>query len=299
LEKPSTSNAVEARSLFNLHSTLPSPAPVLLEALHYKFHPAWQKFLSLLDSPSITSAFSTLSAPAGFMKSNDIRFQYKLSGGAFMDMGCYTVSTLRGAFAADPEECISATAFPVEKAGEENCDKAFKASFRFPNGGVGDIDADLSRGEWWMPGIEIPKVVVKHKEVPVADEKGLREGQSHHKTRTVTIWNFIVPVFWHRIDVVDEHAIKDADGRIVKKWTSKESIKSYTWGDLQKEGTTRVGEEYWSTYRHMLEQFVNRIKGRQESGIWIDGEESIKIMEAIDSGYKKAGLPLRPTSEYM
>jgi predicted dehydrogenase len=298
LEKPSTSNGIEARSLFNLHSSLPSPVPVLLEAFHFKFHPGWQKFLSLLDSPSITSVFSRLSAPAGFIKSNDIRFQYKLSGGSFMDMGCYTISTLCGAFGANPEECISATAFPVKEAGEENCDKASKASFRFPNGGVGDIDMDLSRGEWWMPIIDIPKVVVKHKEIPVA-ETGLCESQSHHKTRTVILWNFIVPVFWHRIDVVDEHVIKGADGHIVKKWTSKESIKSYTWGDLQQEGTTRVGEEYWSTYRHMLEQFVNRIKGRQGSGIWVDGEESIKIMEAIDSGYEKAGLPMRPTSEYM
>jgi predicted dehydrogenase len=80
-----------------------------------------------------------------------------------MDMGCYAVSTLCGAFGSDPEECVSATARSVKKAGEENCDEAFRASFRFPNGAIGTVEVDLSKAKWWIPKIELPKVIVEHR----------------------------------------------------------------------------------------------------------------------------------------
>jgi hypothetical protein len=41
---------------------------------------------------------------------------------------------------------------------------------------------------------------------------------------------------------------------------------------------------------------VNKVRGREESGVWMDGEDSIKQMAMIDSAYEKAGLPIRPTS---
>jgi predicted dehydrogenase len=44
LEKPSVSNASEARFLFDFHKSLSSKAPVLLEAFHPLFHPAFQLF---------------------------------------------------------------------------------------------------------------------------------------------------------------------------------------------------------------------------------------------------------------
>jgi predicted dehydrogenase len=46
LEKPSASNAEEARALFN-HPLLQAPnSPVVVEANHYRFHPAWHLFNS-------------------------------------------------------------------------------------------------------------------------------------------------------------------------------------------------------------------------------------------------------------
>jgi hypothetical protein len=102
------------------------------------------------------------------------------------------------------------------------------------------------------------------------------------------------------IDVVDEHFVKNASGKVIKKWTVKESKKAYTWGEELKaqEGTVRVGEDYWSSYRYMLEEFVNKIKGRQGSGVWVDGQESINGMVMIDEAYGKCGLPLGPTSTF-
>jgi hypothetical protein len=44
---------------------------------------------------------------------------------------------------------------------------------------------------------------------------------------------------------------------------------------------------------------VNKVRGREGSGVWMDGEDSIKQMAMIDSAYEKAGLPIRPTSSYV
>jgi hypothetical protein len=64
-------------------------------------------------------------------------------------------------------------------------------------------------------------------------------------------------------------------------------------------GQTRtIGDYHWSTYRHQLEQFVNKVRGREGSGVWIAGEYSINQMRVVDMAYKKAGLPIRPTSSY-
>ena len=57
------------------------------------------------------------------------------------------------------------------------------------------------------------------------------------------------------------------------------------------------GEKSWSTYRYQLEEFVNRVKGRDGSGAWIQGEESIKQMDMLDKTYEKAGMELRPSSK--
>jgi predicted dehydrogenase len=91
LEKPSTSNAEEAKSLFR-HPLLNQPnVPVLLEAFHYRFHPAWQTFLSTFDSKDIVDASAVQSLPAGFFPDSDIRFNYALSGGTLMDFGTYAI----------------------------------------------------------------------------------------------------------------------------------------------------------------------------------------------------------------
>jgi len=95
LEKPSTSNAEEAALLFR-HELLKQPnAPVLLEAFHSRFHPAWQAFLSLLDPPNITSAHASMVLWNGTFPNDDIRFIYDLSGGTLMDLGTYMVLSLR------------------------------------------------------------------------------------------------------------------------------------------------------------------------------------------------------------
>jgi len=277
-----------------------SPKPVLLEAFHYRFHPAWTLFKSLIIPSAIVTAQSALIAPAGMFPTDDIRFKFNLAGGSLMDVGTYTISTLRQVFAAEPVECISAFPRLMPAGLDQECDQAFVGSWRFPNGGVGSIDADLARTSVArLPAWNTPKVVVTQKPTAIQDER-ITEGQTHEVERAVTIWNFIMPVFWHRIDVVDQHTIRDDTGKLVRKWTEQESKKAYTWTQVGNASVpeSSSGEEWWTTYRYMVEEFVSKIKGREGSGVWVDGTDSVRQMEAIDAGYIKSGMPLRPTSEY-
>ena len=124
----------------------------------------------------------------------------------------------------------------------------------------------------------------KHREVILSDEK-LSETQEHAVEKTVIFWTYLLPTFWHRIDVTEHHTVRNkADKTPVKQWTKTSYVKEY-------------GEHTsWTTYRWQLEEFVNKIRRRPGSGAWMKAEDSIKQMKMIDSAYTKAGLPLRPTS---
>lgn len=308
LEKPSTSNAEEAKALFR-HEILQQPnAPVVLEAFHVLFHPAFQLFISLLDQPNIASAKVTAYVPGGLFPKDDIRFIYDLSGGTLMDLGTYDVLALRQIFGTEPEECIEAVPRLMPKGFDQNCDESMHATFRFPNGGTGELLCDLAaRGGYplsWLtgslPSLRLPKCSVVHREVVVQDPSlAADSGLEHVVVKSVNMSNFMAPQFWHRIEVEEAHTIRHATTKAVQKqWNEKSSHVGYTWPKTAAGEGVRAGEEYWTTYRYQLEAFVDRVKGRSGSGVWMDGEYSIAQMAMIDSAYQKAGLPLRPTSTY-
>lgn len=315
LEKPSCSNATEARTLFNhplLHS---ANAPVLLEAFHYRFHPAWQTFMSLIRDPlagPVKSAYSCQYLWKGQFPSTDIRFRYSMSGGCLMDFGTYNLSCLRQILGVEPE-VVSASyrGMPEDGSGdvEREIDQAIKATYKTPDGARATLVADLAtKGGWpsflptsWTkdwPSFGWPKCVVEleEKEVEVEAEVSRTAGQSHTLKRNVTLWNHLGPSIYHRIDVLDIHVIRGSDGSVVKTWTDSKQVKAYVW--IDREEGHMAGAEWWTTYRHQLEQFVNKVKGRKGSGVWVDGQDSIAQMEAIDRTYEKAGLKPRPTSDF-
>ncbi|CZT45854.1 related to Oxidoreductase [Rhynchosporium secalis] len=298
LEKPSTSNASEAASLFR-HPLLKQPnAPILLEAFHSRFHPVCAAFLEHVDKEKVVSAHATLTCPKGVFPETDIRFDYDIGGGVTMDMGAYTTLFLRLIFGTEPEECLEATPRLMPTGFDKRCDQAMNAKWRFPNGGIGTMHVDLSlRSLGPIPGVRLPMCEVVHDEMILDDQSLDSSGKEHAVVKKVIIWNMIMPVIWHRIDIEKKHTIrKSATKETLKQWTTTEYEKAYTWKDEAREGQ---GHDSWSTYRHQLEQFVHKIKGSgSPSGIWMDNEDSIKQMTMIDSAYKKAGLPLRPTRSY-
>jgi predicted dehydrogenase len=296
LEKPSVSNATEAELLFH-HSLLSQPsAPVLLEAFHYRFQPAWQKFLSLLDRPNIASAYANAWVPGKLLFSrDDIRFRWELAGGAMNDLAGYPSTAVRDMFGTEPEECLSCVVDPCPKP-RELCDQGFKAEFGFPNGGKGTIEGSLW-ASLWKTVAEAPKAVAKHREVKdEADQNGLPEGQEKFRTRTVTFRDYLFAAVWHSIDVENEFVVREkASGKEIKRWKEKQSTKAYTWHEM---GVDQPGEPWWVSYRWQLEVFVDRVRGRPGSGVWLDGEDGINEMKMIAMAYDKSGLPQRPTSEF-
>ena len=175
---------------------------------------------------------------------------------------------------------------------DKRIDQAFKATWKFPNSGYGSISASMAMTGGYplpsltgkLPRMSVPMCSAKHREVILSDET-LSETQEHAVQKTVIFWAYVLPTFWHRIDVKEHHVVRNKlDKKVTKQWTKTSYVKEY-------------GEHpSWTTYRWQLEEFVNKIRERSGSGAWMDAGDSIKQMRMIDSGYKKAGLPLRPTS---
>ncbi|WQF86284.1 Putative gfo/Idh/MocA-like oxidoreductase, NAD(P)-binding domain superfamily [Colletotrichum destructivum] len=288
LEKPSVSNAQEAEALFGLPLLKDPNAPVLLEAFHYRFQPSWQFFLTLVDQDSVEHVKASGRIP-WFMTTGDgdIRFRYDLAGGALMDLGTYCVSGIRQTFGREAEECLEAR-FETMPAPEERTDYAWRIVWRMKGGGTAETEGGLRAASL---NFGVPRLSVSH-QAAVVDDPKLPPGQEKTRKRRIEFENFMLGGVWHRIDVEDEFVIKSTQtGEVVRRWTEKTARKTYTFEEAGLEGKG-TGEEWWLTYRHQLEQFVNRVKGR-ETGVWVDGEDSIKQMRMIDMAYEKAGLPVR------
>jgi len=229
--------------------------------------------------------------PAFFIPVDDIRYKYDLAGGGLIDFGAYMCLFLRTIFAAEPAECLKAKPRLMPTKYDDRCDQAFTAKWKWPNGGIGELDIDLAVKLWEMKS---PKAVVVHKEIGIEDES-LGEGKEHITVKTVTMWNPMGPFFWHRIDILEQHTIRAKnDKKVIRAWETKESKKAYKWQDEGKKG-----EEWWTTYRYQLEAFVDKVKGRKGDGVWMEGVDSVNQMRMIDSAYEKAGMLIRPTSAYL
>ncbi|KAJ5676135.1 dimeric dihydrodiol dehydrogenase [Penicillium macrosclerotiorum] len=310
LEKPSCSNADEARSLFNHPLVTAAGAPVLLEAFHYRFHPAWQTFLARIHHDTVAgrvqNAFVEQYLPKGMIPDNDIRWRFDLAGGAMMDFGTYPMNCLRQIFQQEPTEVLDVkvqglTAPPTDLPESDQVDRAITASYRTADGMRGTLIADLAAsGRWpllpnsWtkaLPRMGWPKCEVELEE-KVVEESG---GQVHTVKRNVVFWNHLGPSIYHRIDVEDTHTIRRGE-QLVKTWKESKREKAYKFpsGDSR----AGIGQDWWTTYLYQLDEFVNKIKGRAGSGVWVDAGDSVKQMEAVDETYRKAGLKVRPGNDF-
>lgn len=164
------------------------PNLVFVEAFHYRFHPASLLFHSLVNSgqygtvQQITSRFNL---PDVFSNSN-IRKNLELAGGGAMDMGSYTINSLRWLFGSEPTRVIESkvTTYPDLPG----IDKTLVVKYEFPatNGqvdsrvGVADMGWNFSFSTWY------PTLFVET------------------DTHILTYYGFLGPTIWHSIIVKDK-----------------------------------------------------------------------------------------------
>ena len=229
-----------------------------------------------------------------------------------MDFGTYGMSVIRGVMGTEPGGNLTAKArplsFPQELAPDrEQVDEAMEAGFS-GNGAVARMNVDL-RYTWpisflptglrdCIPGFGWPKSVVECQEKEIDASTIGRDGTEGKcfVKRKVTYWNYLMPSVYHRIDIQDRYELRSEE-KVVKSWDKVKYMNAYTWPKKDERAGDRE-KIWWSTYFYQLEEFVNKVKGRKGTGIWIDGEESIKQMEAIDLTYQKAGMRVRPSTGF-
>ncbi|KAJ8509402.1 hypothetical protein ONZ45_g8427 [Pleurotus djamor] len=274
LEKPSANTAEEARIMYDYAE---AQGLVLLEAFHYRFHPAAQRVKAIIDSGElggIKSLEASLAVPKLFFKENDIRYNYGLGGGALMDMGCYTINCIRYLSGANPTSVIAASAIPFApvdpalKESSKNVDRRTTATFAIPSSsGSSDITASI------FCDLRLPNTLGFIPQIPKVSAKVVCEGGE------IELFNFAMPTLYHSITVTK----KDGSKRVEKVYT-------FTGGNGK-------GEAWWTTYRFQLEAFVDRLKGRTPQ-TWLENEDAVSNMEWIEKVYAETRLGSRPKSEF-
>ncbi|KAG8836217.1 hypothetical protein FRC17_008953 [Serendipita sp. 399] len=266
LEKPSSNSSEETRQMFALAD---QKNLVLLEAFHYRFHPANQRFRELVTSGTLGKLQSIevrMALLSGFFSKDDIRFNYDLGGGATTDMGCYTMSFARWLAGSEPTvELAKPDLFPerpqVDRA--MTADLIFRPSSQPTTPVHAKIYCDLAQPWKWGIIPNLPELTVK-----ATCERG-----------TITIDGFVIPTIRHSITIAEMNQPKRSE-------TCHQFV-----------GDGAIGEEWWTTYRYQLEAFVDKVRGR-EPQFWISGEDSVAQTKALEAVYVKSGLQPRPTSTY-
>ncbi|WIV57760.1 Gfo/Idh/MocA family protein [Amycolatopsis nalaikhensis] len=135
-EKPFTANAAEAREIASLAET---SGRVVMEAFHYRYHPLALRAEEIVASGELGSLVRVETALCfPLPKFSDIRYDYRLAGGATMDAGCYAVHMAR-VFGGETPSVVSASA----KLRSPGIDRAMTAELRFPSGHTGRVTCSM------------------------------------------------------------------------------------------------------------------------------------------------------------
>ncbi|WP_299329500.1 Gfo/Idh/MocA family oxidoreductase [Parasphingopyxis sp.] len=208
-EKPFAMNADQARAMVKAAE---ASGRHLIEAFHYRFHPAFAYLLGLLnegaigDPVSVDGLFS-VPIPAN---PGELRHDPKLGGGALMDLGCYPAHWLRTVVGEEPR---------VTKAeavlSETGVDLSLAADLAFPSGVTGSLACSMAMDcsfaarlsvEGTAGRIDFTNPLAPHMghEIRIATDSGERtesiDGQS---------------TYWHQLDHVVEVVTGSADPQTV------------------------------------------------------------------------------------
>lgn len=146
-EKPLAMNAGEARSML---AASEASGGRLIEAFHYRYHPAFGKMLARLPDigpvQTVRAHFNVAIADNG----TEIRHRPERGGGAMMDLGCYPLHWALTVMDAAPVG-IDARAV-ITKSG---VDESMEAGLSFPSGAEAVVRSSMAAGEAFSAGIEI------------------------------------------------------------------------------------------------------------------------------------------------
>ncbi|KAG0335895.1 hypothetical protein BG004_008270 [Podila humilis] len=254
LEKPSCSNAEQTKELFEIAR---SKNLILLEAFHYRFHPASIFFRDLIkqhleEEGHKLERIETIMAFFKVFPMDDIRFNLKLAGGVFMDAGGYVVNAARFFSGLEVKTVDHAKATLVA----EQVDGRMEADVTFGENVPAKITATLTNP--WL-SLQSWKEVMPIVTIET-DAKIFKYG------------GYLFPGVYHYFSVKDK-----ATGKT--------------------ENLPKQYGEGFMTYRYQLEAFVKAVKaGKGDQSIstaWVSGEDSVNNMTVIDTIYKTAGLQVR------
>ncbi|MDH6247983.1 Gfo/Idh/MocA family oxidoreductase, partial [Mycobacterium sp. OTB74] len=135
-EKPFMANAAEAREIAELAA---KSGRVVIEGLHYQYHPGIERVRQVIASGELGKLEHVEVVNCFWMpKSSDIRYDYRLGGGALMDLGCYAVDLVR-TFGGSTPEVVSAHA----KLKGPEVDRVMTAELRFAGGHTGRVHCSM------------------------------------------------------------------------------------------------------------------------------------------------------------
>ena len=145
-EKPSAANAEEARGV---RDAAADRGVVLMEALHYPYHPRWHRLRQLVAAGRIGAVQRIVSPMAMHDPGpDDVRWQWDLAGGATMDLGCYSLSAMHllGDLLGGPPRIVSARA--DERVGHPGVDERLAVEVEFPSSATGLAASDMAADVW-------------------------------------------------------------------------------------------------------------------------------------------------------
>lgn len=140
-EKPFAMNASQAKEMV---AASEKTGCLLVEAFHYRFHPAFQRLLDLLGNGAIGAVqhIEALFEVAIPYKEGELRHTASLGGGAMMDLGCYPLHWARMIAGSEPT-IASASA---QTGMQPDIDIVMQASLEFPNGVAANISCSMQDG---------------------------------------------------------------------------------------------------------------------------------------------------------
>ncbi|KAG0361944.1 hypothetical protein BC939DRAFT_502642 [Gamsiella multidivaricata] len=257
LEKPAASNAVQTQELFALAK---EKNLVLLEAFHYRFHPASIRFREILqthiaEGHPVKRVQARMSFPWVF-PATDIRFNWKLAGGVLMDCGCYTVNSIRYFTGLEVESVENAKPRIVSENIDGRMDAVLNLKGTHSPGVQASMTASLTNS--WL------SLQTYREAIPTFT--------AETDDKIFTFGVFVMPGIYHYFTIKDKASGKTEN--------------------LSKE----YGEGH-SSYKYQLDAFIKAVKGGGQgtSSIagWVTSEDSILNMQAIDSIYKAANMKVR------